>query len=145
MIKILSGRQYPENLIPYIDKAINSIDIVIYDWRFYPDEQGLNTQLFNNAIIRAINRKVEVRAIINNRILEIYLKKLKIKTKVLCNKGTTHAKVILIDRKIACLGSHNFTKSGFNLNIELSCLIDSTENSDTIQRIIKFFNALWQR
>lgn len=38
---------------------------------------------------------------------------------------TTHAKVVIIDRRYVFLGSHNLTKSAFMYNNELSLLVDS--------------------
>ena len=42
-------------------------------------------------------------------------------------KTTTHNKMVVIDRRYAIVGSHNFTQSALKYNHELSLLVDDRE------------------
>lgn len=142
MIKVLSGRQFPTAVIPLIEKAKNSIDIIVFDWRWYSGEPGESVQLFNQAIRFAQRRKVKVRALVNSAPLVHFLKHQSINAKhVICQK-LMHCKMMIIDGKTVITGSHNYTKSAFHLNIELSVLI---ENDPSIPEFIQFYENIWQR
>jgi phosphatidylserine/phosphatidylglycerophosphate/cardiolipin synthase-like enzyme len=58
LIKILSGRQYPQEVIPLINSAKNSIKIIVFDWRWYSRDPGSSCQLFNQAILSDAKRGV---------------------------------------------------------------------------------------
>jgi len=50
---------------------------------------------------------------------------------------TTHTKVIVIDKRYTCLGSHNLTNSALKYNHELSVLIDSPLMAEKTLHYIK--------
>jgi len=52
-----------------------------------------------------------------------------------------HAKMVLVDKKILFLGSHNFTKSSFLRNRESGILINNKEKT---AEYTKYFNELWK-
>jgi len=139
MQKILIGREYPKNVIDLINESKNKIDIVIYDWRWYFDEIGSTIQQFNQALLRATDRGVKVRAVVNNDFVSPFLKDSKIEVKKLDSKKTLHIKLVLFDEKVAVIGSHNFTKNAFEINHEISVIIDDEEN---VKRCQEFFNNL---
>jgi phosphatidylserine/phosphatidylglycerophosphate/cardiolipin synthase-like enzyme len=139
MIPII-GAEYPTKVIPLIDNAGGNIDIVIYDWRWYPDQVAHPVQQFNNAVVRAVNRGVIVRALVNADLNIEQLNKVGIRARRLNDKRTLHTKMILIDNKILVLGSHNFTRNAFGANIEMSIAV---ELSDVDTRFSEFFNNLY--
>ena len=47
------GAEFVKKVIPIIKTAKNTIDIIVYDWRWYPDQIGSRIQKFNNTIIDA--------------------------------------------------------------------------------------------
>ena len=59
------GKEFPDKVIPLIDNAKYTIDIVVFDWRWYPQDPGASVQLFNQSIVRSVRRGVKVRAIAN--------------------------------------------------------------------------------
>lgn len=140
MIQTLSGRKFPAVVIPLIEVAKNSIDIVVYDWRWYPSDPGAVCQLFNQSIIRAVRRGVKVRAIVNNsQILSVLLSQ-GIEVKKLLTTKLVHAKLMIIDNQTIITGSHNYTQSAFQMNLELSVLF---QNIDIVADFNVFFNNLW--
>jgi phosphatidylserine/phosphatidylglycerophosphate/cardiolipin synthase-like enzyme len=135
------GSNFPKIVKPYIEQAKNSIDIIVFDWRFYPQDPGAQAQLFNQSIINASKRGVKVRAIINNSQILTYLKSHGIQAKQLLSKKLVHCKLMIIDNKICVVGSHNYTQNAFQMNLELSI---SFEITDETQEIVTFFNNIFQ-
>jgi len=142
MIQTISGRQFPAIVTPLIDKAKEKIDIVVFDWRWYGSDPGASVQLFNQAILRAVRRGVEIRAITNSLDVINILKKNGLQAKKIISKKLMHCKLMIIDNECFITGSHNYTMSAFHLNEELSVLVTDEENIDSI---IQFYNNLWSR
>lgn len=136
----LIGNDYPTKVIPFIDNAKANIDIIVYDWRWYPNNPSFNVQQFNSALVRAVSRGVVVRAVINTPQLLPILTSVGIKARCTRNKRTLHAKFISIDNETLVIGSHNFTKNAFNFNLEVSIL---TNIPDGITRFAELFENLY--
>ena len=139
-MEAIIGKEFPEKVIPLIDSAKHSIDIVVFDWRWYPQDPGNSVQLFNQAIVRASRRGVKVRVIANNDEIVRVLKSVGIEAKKFITQKLIHCKLMIIDDEIAIVGSHNYTQSAFEMNYELSIII---KGRDEIQRIIQFFNNIF--
>jgi len=140
MIQTLSGRQFPASVIPLIEAAKQSIDIVVYDWRWYPSDPGAVCQLFNQAILRAARRHVKIRAILNNQDTISVLLSQDIQSKKLRTTKLVHAKLMIIDSQVIITGSHNYTQSAFQMNLELSVILDG---ENIAKNFNTFFNNLW--
>lgn len=124
----LIGKDYPDKVIPLINEAKKNIDIIVYDWRWYPNNPAFNVQQFNDALARAVKRGVFVRAIINTPQLLPILSSVGIKARCTRNRRTLHAKFLCIDNQTLVIGSHNFTKNAFNFNIEVSVVCSIPES-----------------
>lgn len=139
-IKSISGSQFPKEVIPLINSAKNTINIIVFDWRWYSNDPGATCQLFNQAILAAARRGVKIRVITSNdKIVEI-LKKGGIDAKILNLSRLVHAKLMIIDENIVITGSHNYTISAFTQNLEFSVII-TDENPQV--GILIFFNNIW--
>lgn len=134
------GRQFPEKVIPLINNAKNSIDIVVFDWRWYPFDPAASVQLFNQAIVRAVRRGVRVRGVVNSVEILNILNKQGCQIKKLVTTNLVHAKFMVLDNEIAVIGSHNYTQSAFQMNLEVSVILQGREE---IQTIIDFFNNIY--
>ena len=139
-VKVIIGKEFPKRVIPLINSAVSSIDIIVFDWRWYPQDPGASVQLFNQAILRAIRRGVKIRVIANNDEIINVLKSEGCETKRLITKSLVHCKVMIIDQKIMITGSHNYTESAFQMNLELSVAFD---DSVAINKSLVFFNNLF--
>jgi len=136
------GSQFPEAVIPLIKDSKNSINIIVYDWRFYPQDPAAIAQQFNQAIVEAVRRGVKVKAILNNKQPINYLNQQGIEARQLNTARIVHCKLMIIDDKIIILGSHNYTQHAFTLNYELSIILkQETEQTD----FLTFFNNLWPK
>jgi phosphatidylserine/phosphatidylglycerophosphate/cardiolipin synthase-like enzyme len=119
-MEFLIGKQFPKKVIPLIDSAQKTIEIIVFDWRWYPQEIGSSVQLFNQAIARAAKRGVKIRAIVSNDEIARVLNSVGCEAKKLASKNLVHCKLMLIDDSTLILGSHNYTQSAFYMNFELS-------------------------
>jgi phosphatidylserine/phosphatidylglycerophosphate/cardiolipin synthase-like enzyme len=140
MFEVISGREYPAKVIPLIEKAVSSIDIVVFDWRWYPQDPGAVCQLFNQSIIRAARRKVKIRVIANNDQIVEVLRREGCEAKRLKTTKLVHCKLMVIDNQIIITGSHNYTQSAFQMNLELSVV---ASDCFPVDRFLAFFNNLW--
>jgi phosphatidylserine/phosphatidylglycerophosphate/cardiolipin synthase-like enzyme len=139
-MELIVGNKFSEKVVPYIDAAVKTIEIIIFDWRWYPETQDDTVRLFNMAIIRAKNRGVSIRVICNNDHVLDALKKNNIRCKRLYTYKMVHAKMLLIDEAILVIGSHNYTQSAFKLNLEISAKVELERGQN---EAITFFNTLW--
>lgn len=134
------GKEFPKKVIPLIQQAKNTIEIVVYCWWWYPDQIGSEIQKFNNAIINAVKEGVNVKVLANEQSTIAVLKQNKIKVRELTTTRKLHAKLMIIDGKTAILGSHNYTMGAFTLNYEVSII---TQDKEIVKRLRQFFNNLW--
>lgn len=140
MIDTIVGSQFPKKVIPLIEQSKTSIEIIVFDWRWYPNDPGNSVQLFNQAIIRAVRRGVKVRAIVNNNELLSILNSCGVLARRLTAKNLLHCKLMIIDENIIIIGSHNYTSNAFQMNYELSVILDKVENISVFN---SFFNNLY--
>ena len=138
--EVLISREFPKKIIPLIKKAKKSINIIVFDWGWYPNDIGESIQIFNNALFNANKRGVKVRALVQKRLIMVILERCGIEAKILHSNKLLHIKMMLIDEEIAIIGSHNYTKNAFNLNHEVSIIIRDTKS---IEELKGYFNNLY--
>jgi len=139
-METIIGSQFPQKVIPLINEAKKSIDIIVFDWRWYPNDPGNAVQLFNQTIVRAVRRGVCVRVITNSQEIVEILKNVGVQAKKLLTKNLVHAKIMIIDENLVVIGSHNYTQHAFQMNYELSVILRDAEN---ISDFPNYFNKLW--
>jgi phosphatidylserine/phosphatidylglycerophosphate/cardiolipin synthase-like enzyme len=129
----LIGADYPKKVVPLIDSAKKNIDIAVYDWRWYIDQPGHPAQALNLAIVRAVRRGVQVRAVVNTSHIVPTLQKVGIRAKIIPQRKTLHAKLVIVDNETLVIGSHNFSRNAFASNIETSVMIDIPSENTRFQ------------
>jgi phosphatidylserine/phosphatidylglycerophosphate/cardiolipin synthase-like enzyme len=137
---VIIGKEFPEKVIPLIDRAKGTIDVVVFDWRWYPQNPGSPVQLFNQSVARAIKRGVVVRAVANTPEIVGILNQIGARAKKLNTPKLVHAKFIIIDDQYLVIGSHNYTETAFLMNYEVSVII---EDEKVVKRVKEFFNNLY--
>jgi len=140
MAKIIIGKEFGPTMIPLIKRTKDTIDIMVYSWYWYPDQIGSEIQKFNNAVIDAAKRGVKVKILANDYHTINVLLQNKVKAKKLKTKRKLHAKLMILDGKIAILGSHNYTMGAFATNYEVSI---TTQEKEVVNRLKQFFSNLW--
>lgn len=139
-MEALIGADFPKKVIPLLDSAKKNIDIVVYDWRWYANQPAHPVQQFNAALVRAVQRGILVRAVVNAPLLLPVLTSVGIRARQSSGGRVIHAKMIIIDDEILILGSHNFTRNAFGSNVEVSAIIPFGSDG---ARFRDFFNRLY--
>lgn len=134
------SKDFPKIVIPLIDMAKHSLDIIVFDWRFYKNDPSNPVSLFNAAISRAAKRGVDVRCLIQSDSVVDSLRTIGCNARKLNSKKILHTKLIIIDKKRIILGSHNYTQHAFSSNHEASLCVDL---SDEENAFVQYFNNLF--
>jgi len=140
-MQAIIGKQFPEKVIPLIEAAKDNIKIVVFDWRWYPNDPGNPVQLFNQSIVRAVRRGVKVEVVANCDAVVKTLQSVGVVAKKIISKNLVHAKLMIFDGRIVVVGSHNFTQSAFTMNHEISAVYDDPISASGF---INFFDKLCQ-
>lgn len=139
-MEFLIGEQFPDKVIPLINEAKKSIQIIVFEWIWYPNNNTKSIQLFNQSIVRARNRGVNIEVVANSMPIVKVLNELNIKARKLSTRKLIHSKVMIIDKKDVVIGSHNYTQNAFTSNFEVSVYIKEAEN---IKTLLTHFNYLY--
>ena len=139
--ELIIGKSYPDQVIPLIRAAKSTIAIVVFDWRWYPNYVAYPIQKFNVEILNAAKRGVKICAITNYKEITELLRDSAIEAKHLIQDKLVHSKIMIIDGKIAIVGSHNYTHSAFTYNFEVSVIMRDPEIA---AKLTIHFNNLWQ-
>ena len=139
-MEFLIGEQFPDKVIPLINEAKKSIQIIVFEWIWYPNNNTKSIQLFNQSIVRARNRGVNIEVVANSIPIVKVLNGLNIKARKLSTRKLIHSKVMIIDEKDVVIGSHNYTQNAFTSNFEVSVYIKEAEN---IKTLLTHFNYLY--
>lgn len=138
-IELALGLEFPKKVLPLIESAVSSIKIIVFDWRWYPADPGCVCQQFNNAILQASKRHVDVSVLTNCDDVLRLLQQNGIKAKKPVSRRLLHSKIIIVDEKHLVIGSHNYTQNAFTSNFESSVIL---RNCDDLKNILSFFDSL---
>lgn len=150
-MEIIIGGNYPKKIIPIIEQSKTNIDIFMYYWGFYSSAPFSEIQKITLAIKSAIARGVPVRILLhagspsdnlrtkNNETFS-HLGAWGANVKFYKSGARLHSKLLLIDKTLAILGSHNFSKQSMSSNVETSVLL---EGSGEIRPLQDYFELLW--
>ena len=155
-VKDISGTKYFPAVKESLSKAEKSIYVVMFTIESSLSRQGSKPNQLIGALIEAKKRGVDVEVILDQNVDFVQRRhagdwETKIKStrayKRLKDAGIkvhydeparyTHAKAVIIDKKIVILGSTNWTESSFDNNIETSVLINSQELAEEILSYLK--------
>lgn len=150
MIPIISTG-YPQIVIPLINNAKTNIDIIMYHWGYYSNQGQSQIQKLNYAIKSAITRGVSVRVLLHPGAPSDHLRAINARTAALLQtngasikwgsrSGVIHAKIVLIDKSLAIIGSHNFSHRSMSSNVEIGVVV---EGAGEIRKFQEYFDILW--
>lgn len=151
LVTPLPGQTFIGVLIDTINQAKYSLDIIQYQWNFYPAEPSSQIQQLNRTILAKAQNGLKVRVLLNKEGREQHLMAINMKAaRFLGEAGVivkfgrtfpiTHAKTWLFDDDVVILGSHNLSKRSVTVNNECSVLIKGRVVAVEFKR---YFNALW--
>ena len=147
-----NNRTYYNHLLESVKNAKKTVKVMMATADYYPDHpEGIQNDLYD-ALVKADNRGVEVRLILDksswsqaitksNTRTAVYLKNRGLDVKFDDEKVTTHAKIIIIDGRIVFLGSSNWNfptyTETYQANVKLA-------NSEVASFYGRFFDSVWK-
>ena len=134
------SKDFPKVAISLIDSALHSIDIIVFDWRFYKHDPASPVSLFNASIARACQRGVNVRCLVQNDGVVDRLKELGCNARKLNSKRILHTKLLVVDKRHIIIGSHNYTQRAFESNHEASIYVVLASEQN---QLVEYFNNLF--
>lgn len=147
------GSDYPKVVTPLVHAATTSIDILMYQWRWYGHESAGGVQKLNLAVCAAAHRGVKVRVLMNVESMGHAITRINTRTAGFLERAgcvvkfgqvgvATHAKMLIIDNRVLVLGSHNFSKGAFSRNQEASIVVEGRKD---IVAYREYFKSLWDQ
>jgi phosphatidylserine/phosphatidylglycerophosphate/cardiolipin synthase-like enzyme len=140
-METIIGNEFVPKVVPLINNAKKSIDVIVFEWRNYYTDLGSAVFKFNQSFFQAKKRGVNIRVIISAKNYRQKWLVEHFKVKQLYTKKLVHSKIIIIDEETLVVGSHNYTFSGLELNQEISVII---KDKKEIKRLLSFFNNLYK-
>lgn len=140
LIDPIIGKEFVKKVVPLVGKARQSIKIIVFDWRNYKSDVGSAVFKLNQSILGAKKRGVNVCVLLPPKNREMTWLNQFFKTKKLYDGKLIHAKMMIIDDEILVIGSHNYTYSGLELNVEFSVILAGKVG---IQRFVEYFDNLF--
>ena len=153
LVTPLPGKTFFDGLSKAVAAAKTNIDVIQYQWNFYPGKPKDSLQKFNQILLTKIRSGVKCRALLNkegrgqqltaiNMRASTYLKEAGAIVKFGRTFPITHAKLWLIDDDFTVVGSHNLSSRSFNMNIETSVVII---NREICMEFRRYFNEIWRQ
>lgn len=140
IITPIIGPRFVGIVSPLINEAKHFIEIIVFDWRL--PLNGTDNPVANLllALQKAKERGVVVRVLVSNAAIGEQLQLLGFEVKMVYTRKLMHCKLMLIDRKLAVIGSHNYTLSAFTQNLEASIAVELPSIENDFSR---FYSNLW--
>ena len=149
-VQLVTDAQYFQTAKKMIQEAKVSIQVMMFEMRYYDEHPNTPSNLLIKELIDAKKRGVKVEAILEVREDEDRtIKSNRLTGKILSGGGveviydplfkTTHAKFMVVDGRLTLLGSTNWTYYALTSNNEASVLIRSQELA---RAIIDYFNRV---
>jgi len=142
---------YAYTLLDLIRHASKSIDILTYVAKFNMYKKSDKALLIFLALKSFSGNPSNIRIILDfpkpykpnyapNRFSTRRFKEANFNVRYLNSGSTQHAKLFIVDSKLAIFGSHNFTTKSVISTYDLSLLLD---DHDLLSYLISYFNRLW--
>jgi len=151
-VRVLADDDYYPAILDLIDTAQQEIRMVMFLFKMNEKRNNRPARIVE-ALIRARKRGVRVEVLLEtsdhdddldkeNRRVGRRLKQNGVKVFYDTRKTTTHAKLLVVDRRRVLVGSHNLTQAALKYNHELSLLID---NERLAEQLIRYIDRLPHR
>jgi phosphatidylserine/phosphatidylglycerophosphate/cardiolipin synthase-like enzyme len=151
LVTPLPGQAFIIGLLEAINQAKYSLDVIQYQWNFYPGQPASLIQKLNRTILARVGSGIKVRVLLNKEgrgqhLMDINMKAARFlgEAGVVVRFGRTfpitHAKLWIFDDDAVILGSHNLSSRSVTVNNECSALI---RNREVAMEYKRYFDALW--
>jgi len=153
MERVLLGGDYLQALHKLLSNAEKSIRVVMFEWNWYEGQHAGSCQDISRAVAIKAKEGLDVRVLLHgeamgrnlhriNRKAGAHLQQAGAEVKYGNTGAPLHAKVWLIDGKVAVVGSHNLSVRAVRTNVEASVVSDVSEVVDVLAG---WFEELWSR
>lgn len=151
LVTPLSGQTFIKKLVECVANAKYSIDIIQYQWNFYPGKPKSQVQKLNRTVIDKAKGGTKLRVLLAKEGRDQHLTTINLQAKKYLEEagakvkfGRTipivHSKSWLIDDDMVLLGSHNLSNRSVTVNVETSVLIKSRAVTREFKR---YFGLIW--
>jgi phosphatidylserine/phosphatidylglycerophosphate/cardiolipin synthase-like enzyme len=151
LVTPLPGQTFIIKLIETITQIKYSLDIIQYQWNFYPGQPESQMQRLNRTVLAQAQAGKKVRVLLNKEGRGQHLMAINMKAAQFLGEAgisvkfgrtfpITHAKLWLFDDDAVILGSHNLSSRSITVNNECSALIKSRSVTVEFKR---YFDLLW--
>lgn len=137
---LILNKHFITDVLSIVEESKKTLFICAYAWRWYMNSPELGMQKFNIAVLRAKQRGVDVRCIVDNAITRSMLQSEGIPVKYINSNQIMHIKAICADTKTLVLGSHNLTKTATESSMEASVIIQEHE---PVLQFEEYFRGMW--
>lgn len=138
--KILVNDKFANAIIKVIDECSSTIDIMMFDWKWYKSDFSCDVSLINQALIRANKRGVKIRVLSNSVEIKQYFFPVGVQVRGFKVHGVFHPKLFIFDKTAFSIGSHNMTLGAMCRNYEVSFLCNDQKSAVSFGEL---FNSLW--
>jgi phosphatidylserine/phosphatidylglycerophosphate/cardiolipin synthase-like enzyme len=146
------------DLLPYLSVAIDSAAVRVWAVVFHIDvrlhnDPDFHVRRFLKRLAVARWRNVDVRIVVSGATAEdihvgnhtsaLYLASLGIETRFFTSRfqTSTHSKTVVVDDRLAIIGSHNWSHRAFRESLETSMAIES---GDVVETLAGDFESVWE-
>lgn len=139
--QLITGKHYVKHARKLLDNAERSVLVAVFDWRWYEHDPASPMQLLNQSLLHASRRGCAVRAFTSSPKIAKLLVSLGIKARAHKHRTLFHPKLLVIDGKHVLIGSHNWSNSAMERNIEASAHIQCEHLANQCEL---YFETIWQ-
>ena len=149
-VQLVMDAQYFQVAKKMIQEAKTSIQVMMFEMRYYDEHPNSPSNLLIKELIDAKKRRVKIEVILEVREEEDRTTQVNRRTGKMLSEGgveviydplfkTTHAKLMIVDSSLILLGSTNWTYYALTNNNEVSVLIRS---KGVAKELVDYFNRV---
>lgn len=148
-VEPITNQYYLPRIIELIEGAETSIKVIMYNITWYKKYPDSPSNKLIELLCNAAKKKIDVTIILDkdktkdtnegNKEAAIILKKAGVKVLFDSPEQTTHAKLLIVDKRFVVVGSFNWSYNSLEKNNETAVVIDSKEIAEYF---LKYFNNI---
>ncbi|MCK4233227.1 hypothetical protein KAX75_02280 [candidate division WOR-3 bacterium] len=150
-VYVVTNRDYTSYLLSCFNESEDYIHIMMYLMKYYPFDSTNGVSQLQKALIKANLRGVEVKVLLEksdynsslnalNESTYIYLDSMGVDVRFDPVSVTTHSKLVIVDDKIAFVGSSNWSRSALEENNEVNVKI---KEEMVVSELDSYFQRIW--
>ncbi len=151
-VSVVANRDYTSFLFSSFGESKDYIHIAMYMMKYYPYDSTNGVSQLHEELIDAKEKGIDVKVILEwsdynsslnatNESTYVYLESKGIDVRFDSPSVTTHVKLIIVDDRIAFVGSTNWSKSALEENNEVNVEI---KDEDVVRELELYFESLWE-